>query len=43
MVLCEWSLSDPFDRLLLAQAGVEGLAILSADQSLARYPVRVIW
>ena len=29
---------DPFDRLLLAQATVEGLTLLTADASLARYP-----
>jgi len=35
--------SDPFDRLLIAQAQVEGLPILSADSRLARYNVEVIW
>jgi PIN domain nuclease of toxin-antitoxin system len=34
---------DPFDRLLVAQAVVEGLAILSKDRRLAGYPARVIW
>ncbi len=29
---------DPFDRLLLAQATVEGLTLLTADATLARYP-----
>jgi PIN domain nuclease of toxin-antitoxin system len=29
---------DPFDRLLLAQAIVEGLVLLTADKTLARYP-----
>lgn len=29
---------DPFDRLLLAQAMVEGLTLLTADEVLARYP-----
>jgi len=29
---------DPFDRLLLAQAIVEGLTLLTADRTLARYP-----
>jgi len=29
---------DPFGRLLLAQAMVEGLALLTADPVLARYP-----
>jgi PIN domain nuclease of toxin-antitoxin system len=29
---------DPFDRLLLAQAEVEGMTLLTADRLLARYP-----
>ena len=35
---------DPFDRLLLAQASVEGIILLTADPILARYPgpVRLI-
>jgi PIN domain nuclease of toxin-antitoxin system len=34
---------DPFDRLLLAQALVEGLTLVSADAPLAAYPVPVLW
>lgn len=34
---------DPFDRLLVAQARSEGLAILTADRVFARYDVEVIW
>lgn len=34
---------DPFDRLLVAQANVEGAAILSADPIFAQYPVKVLW
>lgn len=34
---------DPFDRLLIAQAQVEDIPLLSNDPILARYPVRVIW
>ena len=34
---------DPFDRLLIAQAILEGFTILSADQQLSRYPVAVEW
>jgi PIN domain nuclease of toxin-antitoxin system len=34
---------DPFDRLLIAQAQVERLPILSADQQIAQYAVEVIW
>ncbi|WP_457796961.1 PIN domain-containing protein [Methylocystis sp. S23] len=29
---------DPFDRLLLAQAIVEGLLLLTSDKALSRYP-----
>ena len=34
---------DPFDRLLIAQATIEELALLSADRELAKYKVRLIW
>ena len=34
---------DPFDRLLVAQAPLEKLPILTADPQIARYPVKVIW
>lgn len=34
---------DPFDRLLIAQARVEGLSLLSADKVVGRYDVDVIW
>ena len=34
---------DPFDRLLVCQAIVHGLAILSPDPLVAAYPVRVLW
>jgi PIN domain nuclease of toxin-antitoxin system len=29
---------DPFDRLLIAQAMVEGITLLTADETIARYP-----
>ena len=29
---------DPFDRLLIAQAMTEGIALLTADAEVARYP-----
>lgn len=29
---------DPFDRLLVAQATVEGISLLTADSVVARYP-----
>lgn len=34
---------DPFDRLLIAQAQVEGLPILTGDTQIARYRVKTIW
>ena len=34
---------DPFDRMLVAQAQVEGLPILTADPAIAQYDVEVIW
>lgn len=34
---------DPFDRLLVAQAQVEGIPILTADPAIGRYDVEVIW
>ena len=34
---------DPFDRLLVAQAQVEELAVLSQDTALDAYGVRRIW
>ena len=34
---------DPFDRMLIAQARVEGLTLLSRDKALARYDVALQW
>jgi PIN domain nuclease of toxin-antitoxin system len=34
---------DPFDRLLIAQAQIEGLTLLTADRELAQYDVAVHW
>lgn len=34
---------DPFDRLLIAQAQVENIPLLSHDPIFADYPVQVIW
>jgi PIN domain nuclease of toxin-antitoxin system len=34
---------DPFDRMLIAQASLDGIAILTPDAMIARYPVPVIW
>ncbi|HZF13836.1 MAG TPA: type II toxin-antitoxin system VapC family toxin [Thermoanaerobaculia bacterium] len=34
---------DPFDRLLIAQANVEDVVLISHDPIFASYPVRVLW
>lgn len=34
---------DPFDRMLVAQAQLEELAILTADGAVRQYPVPTIW
>jgi PIN domain nuclease of toxin-antitoxin system len=34
---------DPFDRVLIAQAKVEGAELVSADAVVHQYPVRVLW
>ncbi len=33
---------DPFDRMLAAQAKVEGLCLASVDRELARFPIDII-
>ncbi|HEY3973513.1 MAG TPA: type II toxin-antitoxin system VapC family toxin [Candidatus Sulfotelmatobacter sp.] len=35
--------NDPFDRLIIAQAIVEEMTILTADRAFAKYPVDVLW
>jgi PIN domain nuclease of toxin-antitoxin system len=34
---------DPFDRMLVCQAIINGLALLTPDPLIAQYPVRTIW
>jgi PIN domain nuclease of toxin-antitoxin system len=34
---------DPFDRMLVCQAIVEGMVILTPDEDIRRYPVRTAW
>jgi PIN domain nuclease of toxin-antitoxin system len=34
---------DPFDRLLVAQATLEGLPLVSDDESMRRYEIEVVW
>ena len=33
---------DPFDRMIVAQARVEGLTLVTADKALARYQVEIL-
>jgi len=35
--------ADPFDRMLVCQAILHNLVIVTPDPLIARYPVRVIW
>lgn len=32
---------DPFDRILIAQAMVEGITLVTADETVARYPATI--
>ncbi len=34
---------DPFDRLLVAQANVEDLVLVTADRIMEQYPVEILW
>jgi len=34
---------DPFDRILIAQAVAEGWPLITSDQNIGAYPVRVVW
>ncbi|MEI6385997.1 MAG: type II toxin-antitoxin system VapC family toxin [Spirochaetota bacterium] len=33
---------DPFDRLLVVQAALEGMSLVSSDENVAKYDVRVV-
>jgi PIN domain nuclease of toxin-antitoxin system len=33
---------DPFDRMLVAQARIEGLTLVTADEAIQRYDVSVL-
>jgi PIN domain nuclease of toxin-antitoxin system len=34
---------DPFDRLLVAQAQLEDMILVTADRTLEKYPVEILW
>jgi PIN domain nuclease of toxin-antitoxin system len=38
-----WHHRDPFDRLLVAQALLEGAVVVSGDPQMARYGAPVVW
>jgi PIN domain nuclease of toxin-antitoxin system len=38
-----WHHNDPFDRLLIAQAMVAGMPIVTCDSQIGRYQVQIIW
>lgn len=35
--------TDPFDRMLVAQATIHGMTILTPDAAIEQYAVRVLW
>ena len=35
--------NDPFDRLIVAQTFVEEMILVSADNQLSQYDIKVIW
>ena len=38
-----WHHHDPFDRLLVAQATIEGAVLVSGDDALRPYGVPIVW
>jgi PIN domain nuclease of toxin-antitoxin system len=42
--ILDWEHKDPFDRILAAQAMVEGLILVTADEDLRAFgPVAALW
>jgi PIN domain nuclease of toxin-antitoxin system len=37
------SLPDPFDRLLIAQATLEDMVLITANRMIEQYPVQILW
>ena len=35
--------SDPFDRLIIAQAASDDLVIMTKDDNFSKYPVQLMW
>ena len=38
-----WHHSDPFDRLLIAQARIEGFSVVTGDAAFRPYGVTIVW
>jgi len=38
-----WRHNDPFDRMLIAQALIEDMVILTSDRSFRKYPAKLVW
>jgi PIN domain nuclease of toxin-antitoxin system len=38
-----WHHRDPFDRILVAQAAIEGAVLVSGDEALRLYGVELVW
>jgi PIN domain nuclease of toxin-antitoxin system len=34
---------DPFDRMLISQALIHGMTIMSPDEAIKKYPVQIAW
>jgi PIN domain nuclease of toxin-antitoxin system len=34
---------DPFDRILVCQAIIHGMTLITPDDMIARYPARILW
>jgi PIN domain nuclease of toxin-antitoxin system len=34
---------DPFARIIIAQAIIEGMTVITVDHAFANYSVRVVW
>jgi PIN domain nuclease of toxin-antitoxin system len=35
--------ADPFDRMLIAQAKSEGMVLMTADATIEKYPIEILW
>jgi PIN domain nuclease of toxin-antitoxin system len=38
-----WHHKDPFDRLLISQAIVDNLSVISKDENFPNYPISIVW